>query len=133
MPIAWDPRLLTGDEMIDAQHRCLFDLAAALERECADGCDVADRTADAVCELVEYVLEHFRDEEELMERSRFPASGPHRAQHQYLAGRTLAIAAECSADGGVHPETLARFVAEWLTDHILAEDMRLAEHVRTTS
>lgn len=133
MPIAWDPGLATGDEMIDAQHRRLFELAAALEHECTDGCDVAERTADAICGLVEYVLEHFRDEEELMERSRFPASGPHRAQHQYLAGRTLAFAAECSADRGVHPEALARFVAEWLTDHILAEDMQLAEHIRQGS
>lgn len=130
-PIAWNPALVTGEEDIDEQHRRLFELAATLQSACVESCDERDRITEAVYALSEYVLEHFQDEEVYMQSVGYPQVGPHRTQHAYLSGRVLQITANHMNGLEVEPESLAVFVTEWLTGHILAEDVRAVAFARS--
>lgn len=127
--IKWDPALETRDRNIDDQHRRIFALAGELQEACLL-CDDEDRVADAVYALSDYVLEHFRDEESYMMRCGYPEIGPHRAMHDYLSGRALQFTAGY-VNGEVRGiDSLATFLVDWLTHHILAEDMRVAVYAK---
>jgi hemerythrin len=119
----WDPALETGEERIDDQHRSLFALANALDRAVSDGDTDPEITTDAVYRLTDYVVQHFADEEELMEAAGYPACGVHRSLHQHLTAETLGLAARFMSGGDVSPEMIAAFVADWLRVHIREEDM----------
>lgn len=127
--IKWDPALETHESEIDDQHRRLFALASDLQEAC-DLCEDTDRIGEAVFALSDYVLEHFRDEESYMMRCGYPEIGPHRAMHDYLSGRTLQYTARHLNGEEQSVESLATFLVEWLTHHILAEDMRVVVYCK---
>ena len=125
----WNSTLETGVRRIDEQHQELFRLAnaldALLEREVTDD----EPIADAIWALTDYVVQHFADEEELMASSGFPMARAHKMQHQRLSGETLKLAADYFNGQQVAVERLAPFVAKWLTEHILADDIEIAKHM----
>ena len=63
--------LLTGNQLIDSEHRQLFDAINALMDACAQG---AGRTkiSETVQFLNSYVNKHFGDEEKLQVQSKYP-------------------------------------------------------------
>lgn len=126
----WDPRLETGDPDIDDQHRRLFELANTLQSTCDEFCDEHDMIGDAVYSLVEYAVEHFADEEAFMERCSYPQTWPHRALHAHMSARITQLAANYMNGQEPAPETIAQLATDWLSDHILAEDMQLVEYAR---
>ena len=68
----WDPALETGHEDIDDQHRQLFALANALQEAMERNDADPDVVEDAVYSLTEYVVQHFADEEALMDACATP-------------------------------------------------------------
>jgi hemerythrin-like metal-binding protein len=127
----WDSSLRTGDVDIDDQHRSLFALANALQEAVATRNEDPDVVTDAVYRLTDYVVQHFHDEEALMERYRYPGTNSHRGLHEYLTSETMRMAMRYFNDEDLLPDTLAPFLADWLTGHIRQEDVRLVEYVRT--
>lgn len=116
----WDAALETGHPEIDDQHRRLFALANSVQDAIgAEGADVGD----AVYDLTEYVLEHFSDEQALMEECGYSRIAWHRSLHDDLTAETMRITARYMADGNVTALDLAPFLVRWLREHILAEDV----------
>jgi hemerythrin len=128
---AWDVALGTGNELIDEQHRGLFALANSVCETAAENGEDADLVADAIYRLTEYVVQHFADEEALMIQTDYPSFSIHRGLHQHLAAETLSLAARYFNDDDVRPEEIARFLADWLRDHIRSEDIPAAAHIRS--
>lgn len=125
----WDPALETGHLAIDAQHKALFALANELQ-QAVDSQDHDDEAvANAVYGLCGYVVEHFRDEEELMVQYRYPGLGPHRALHEQLSGATLDIMARFVNGEALAPSQLAPLVCDWLKGHIMQHDLALVRFV----
>jgi len=134
----WDPALETGNATIDDQHRMLFALANDLADAIAS-CTVTDEgiceedentLANAIYGLTGYCVEHFHDEEALMDAAGYPSLPTHRIFHERLAAETLKRAADYFNDEGIIPESLAPFFTEWLAGHIRREDMRFAAYLR---
>lgn len=119
----WDRALETGDELIDAQHRSLFALANALALASEHAFDDGDAVTDAVYGLAGYVVEHFHDEEQLMESFGYPGTGAHRARHEAFASDVLAFTSRFMNGEEFAPEQLASLVTDWLTTHIMLYDM----------
>ena len=129
---AWDPALETGCVDIDDQHRGLFDLANALESAIdarAGGHADEEAVANAVYGLVDYVVEHFEDEQHLMDRYRYPGRGPHRALHEQLSAETLGILARYTNGEELAPSELAPLVCGWLTGHVAQHDRSVVAFV----
>jgi hemerythrin len=129
----WEPTLATGQPEIDEQHRGIFALADELAEAIDSGHATEEIVADCVWRLTDYVIQHFADEEQLMEDARFPERAVHRSLHEHLTAETLRIAARFFNGEDLQPATLAPFLAGWLRDHILTEDLRLAEHLASRS
>jgi hemerythrin-like metal-binding protein len=125
----WDPRLDTGDEMIDDQHRSLFVLANALQTTVLSDEADEDAVEDALYRLSDYCVEHFAEEEELMQAEGYPDLGPHQALHQTLTSRTLQMMTRYFNGADLKPDAVAPFVTSWLTEHIEKADMRFVEYL----
>ena len=144
--------LLTGNQLIDSEHRQLFDAINALLDACAQG---AGRTKinETVQFLNSYVNKHFGDEEKLQVQSKYPGYAAHKQFHdgykRQLSQTTQALIAEgptvhegykrelaaaANQIGAEGPSvkslhTLNTLVGTLIT-HIRTEDKRVARHVK---
>ena len=129
----WSEHFVTGIELVDRQHRGLVDLvneAAPLlvGRETAGGGDI-----DALLErLSDYAATHFRDEEDLMAAASIdPSYLEHQSRcHHSFEDDIRLLRREMQLEGQINGQHLLRFLASWLTFHILVEDQRMARQLR---
>nr|WP_300182800.1 hemerythrin family protein [uncultured Agathobaculum sp.] len=120
------PDLETGNQLIDSEHRMLFDAINDLLLACHSGHGRAQigQTAEF---LADYVDKHFSDEEELQRSSGYPKYEPHHAFHVDYKSRIRALAKEIRENGPT-VQSLGQINAEAgvLINHIRQEDKRLA-------
>ena len=122
--------LLTGNQLIDSEHRQLFDAINALMDACAQG---AGRTKinETVQFLNSYVNKHFGDEEKLQVQSKYPGYAAHKQFHdgykRQLSQTTQALIAEGPTVKALGD--LNRIVGV-LVSHIRIEDQKLARQVK---
>lgn len=133
----FDEALLTGNETIDSQHRSLFALADRVAQTLggcwiedehrtaiADACEyrVEDAVADAVFGLVDYITEHFEDEQALMASAGYPAASVHAALHTELSMRVASYTTRYLNESELAAGELIDFFGEWLCSHIMTHD-----------
>lgn len=125
---AWTSAFETGIELIDTQHRTLFDavnrLAAAFQ-----GGTSADEARACLDFLLGYTREHFATEEQFMRDLSYPALALHGAQHAELMRQTQALKARADAGQPVALD-IAVLMADWLRHHINDEDMGYVEYLK---
>lgn len=133
MHFEWTTDLETGNEAIDSQHHSLFALANELEDAIEAETPDADAVADCVWRLADYVIQHFADEQDLMESVGYPELPVHRSMHDQLTGETMRITARMMNDEPLSATELASLVTRWLRDHIGAADKRFAAYLAERS
>ncbi|NLY30396.1 MAG: hemerythrin, partial [Firmicutes bacterium] len=77
MAIKWTPNLAVGIEKIDEQHKVLFERINALIEACNQG-KGKDTVADLITFLKDYVVFHFRDEQQIMLNYKYPQYEQHK-------------------------------------------------------
>lgn len=128
----WDETLASGNEVIDSQHRQLFQAVNDFAKACRQnkGATEIQRTLDF---LINYTVDHFRDEEELQRRYGFPDYMRHRQYHREFSKVALGLAERLEREGPT--EGLTREVYEtagrWLLHHIKSDDFVLAAYIKS--
>lgn len=117
--------LYTGSTLIDEDHRKLVDRVNALIAAMESG-DCGPRLADAMNELVAYSGEHFGREDEEMQRIDYVAMYAHQAEHAKLLKQVIELKKVLDGGGKINAPAVAEFLGEWLREHILSADMKLA-------
>lgn len=118
----WEKKYATGILEIDAQHQYLFALTNRLLRNVEEKVSMAT-IAVTIAQLSDYVDEHFRREEAMLRRAKYEDLENHSAQHRKLSeqlgeyGRRLREQTLSVTD-------FARFMQQWLSRHILQQDMK---------
>jgi hemerythrin len=79
--------------------------------------------------LLDYTRTHFAAEERLMLLHAYPDYDRHRAAHEGLAGRVAGLFAKFQQGEPVITLQLAKFLRDWLTDHILGMDKELGAYL----
>lgn len=122
--------LITGNTLIDSEHKQLFDAINALLDACASGKgrDQIMRTVDF---LNGYVGRHFSDEERLQVTSKYPNYPSHKTFHDGYKRQLQQTTQELLADGAT-VKSLGKLnqVAGVLLSHIRTEDRKLAKHLK---
>jgi hemerythrin-like metal-binding protein len=80
----------------------------------------------AMNDLIAYTGEHFRREEAEMVRTRYVAELAHRSEHTKLLKQLVELKQMLDAGGRMNNPAVADFLSQWLRDHILAADRKLA-------
>lgn len=122
--------LLTGNALIDSEHRELFAAVNNLMDACAQG-KGRDQIQKTVQFLGDYVAKHFRDEEGLQVKSNYPGYPAHKQFHDGYR-RKLAETTQVLTREGPSVKALGDLngVVAILVSHIRTEDKRLARHIK---
>ena len=122
--------LLTGNALIDSEHRELFAAVNNLMDACTQG-KGRDQIQKTVQFLGDYVAKHFRDEEGLQTKSNYPGYPAHKQFHDGYR-RKLAETTQVLTREGPSVKALGdlKGVVAILVSHIRTEDKRLARHIK---
>jgi hemerythrin len=126
------PDCLTGIDIIDNEHRNLFNMlnraSALLSDDYQD--DYYHELKDLVTQLESYADEHFKHEEAEMVRLRDPELMSQRAQHNYFRDKVHEYEFE-NMDSSEEQKNLltdmVNFLARWLYRHILSSDILIGK------
>jgi hemerythrin len=122
MPIkfVWDNSYSVGNEMIDSQHRRLFDLGNEIQ-----SIQLSEVTR-TIMNLYKHTRQHFDTEEQHMKAIGYPKLEQHRELHNGLiTGLNNLIEKPINTNIGL--EGLKKFVYNWIIDHILNHDKKYFE------
>lgn len=134
--LEWGEALLTGVPEIDEQHMILVhtlnEAAERLGRECS-----AEILGQITQDLLGYALYHFDTEEELMQQSGYceqdaTMQALHLEQHRSFSAKVVAVRHDLKAGVLISREELLSFLNNWLINHILNTDKRLAAFLLTS-
>lgn len=121
----WNDELLTGDAMVDEQHRTLFEMVERFADALDAGGD-GEAVADTLYEVLVYAEDHFRDEEALMERIDYPGLESQRRMHAAFAADAKDMARAFIERHSVTGPVLLDYLTDWLDNHVRTQDMALA-------
>lgn len=127
--VKWDSKYEVGVGVVDAQHKALFDRVNALfdAMQAGHGRDEIGRTLKF---LATYTVEHFKTEEDLMQRYAYPGYASHKAIHDDLTHQVTDLQAKLAAGSQMLSLPVMHFLRDWLAHHISEEDMKLAQHLK---
>ncbi|WP_170826963.1 bacteriohemerythrin [Magnetovibrio blakemorei] len=125
--LVWDDNLSIGIDAIDDDHKALILLLDNL----TDQALMKGNVDEALTELIEHTLAHFKREEVVMEVCAYPYLQYHRDVHRKLTQDVGQFAARWR----VHRDTqitleLLSFLRDWLVNHITKDDAALAPYVK---
>ena len=116
--IAWRDGFKIGLAQVDLEHRHLFTLIKALSLASVD---------ETVEELLDYVVTHFSNEQEMMEKSGYPAFEQHLKLHEDFASQVADFLGNGAAWTDDRVQDLRRFLNKWLIGHIMTHDLRFGK------
>ncbi len=121
-----DESLLVGFDAIDDDHKKLVALVNQLHNAVAKGLGKIS-VMEKLDELVDYTAWHFRHEERLMQTNDYPHLERHQIKHKALIAQVQEIQEQFKADDLNAPGKLNRLIKNWLINHILKVDNKLAD------
>ena len=119
--VEWIDTLSVGVGELDDDHKNLIRIinrVLACERE-------GGSVKWALGELSAYAKDHFRREEQMMEKAGYPKLESHREAHQSFTEWLSSLSMLYGSDPGAEyylAETMREYLQNWLTDHIMKVD-----------
>ncbi|GFN36112.1 bacteriohemerythrin [Tepidimicrobium xylanilyticum] len=132
----WKERYRIGVDVIDNQHKELFDrLSRFIQTVQKDTIweDKMDDVKETLDFMKEYVIYHFNDEERYQEEINYPELEEHREAHdKFREGINEYV--RIFEQGQFNEEKIKEFAAKlmtWLIMHVGKMDQRIGEYVRS--
>lgn len=120
-PYCWTEDLAIGHAPLDEAHRQLFAILGRLQNALLCSANPLP-ISEALVDLFEHCAEHFRHEEELMQRHQHPHTEAHRAEHDLLLASVQRLHHRFT-DGEIAWLTeLRQFLDDMLIPHIRNAD-----------
>ncbi len=106
----------TNITVADDQHQVLFGMLNALHESVPSG----DRKliGEKLDTLINFVVDHFAEEERLMTQTNYPDYAAHKAEHTKLLETCGGVAAKFKAGELEITQDTTAFVKDWLVNHI---------------
>ncbi|MDI3310063.1 MAG: bacteriohemerythrin [Thermoanaerobacterium sp.] len=129
--IKWQQSLSVGIDMIDDEHKELFNRV----NDVFDAC-MKQQGQDKVYEILgflrEYTVKHFGDEEKLLEKYKYPELPQHKKLHEKFINDIQEIENDVKKNGVSVSivTTLNRKLVDWLINHISKVDKKYGEYIK---
>lgn len=123
--IYWKESYRVGIDIIDEQHKRLFDIAEEAEKlmEMPEHIDKFDEIINILNELRDYVKYHFEQEEELLLEIKYKKFFEHKIAHndfiEYIYSLDIEDIDKHQHDRGIK---ILRVLMDWLVEHVLERD-----------
>ena len=132
MKVEFDDSLITGNTMIDNQHKELIAKIDALLTCCEQGGGKV-QAIKMLDYLENYTEFHFAEEEKLQEEVSYPALEGHRQKHEEFKKAVEVLYDMLVEEEGPSEAFVAavkKNVVDWLFDHIKNMDQALAAYIK---
>ena len=126
--VTWDPSYSVKVNRCDDDHKKLFSMINALHEAMMAG-HGSDKVQQIVKQLADYTKFHFSAEEAFLEKTKYPGLTAHRAEHQAFVKRVEQFQQELAAGKSVQSISVAKFLNEWLVNHIKQTDQKYSAHL----
>lgn len=128
--VSWQESYSVGVDSLDADHKKLLrlinNLQTAIHYQTGE-----EFIHEALDELVDYTRTHFSREEALMRDNGYPDFEAHQREHREMIAKVNGMIARYEAEGEEALEPLARFLKEWLLNHINGTDQRYGPYLNS--
>ncbi len=121
----WTDDLATGSALIDGDHHKLISMVNALFDSMAKG-QANDIISKVLNNLIIYTKEHFGREEAEMQRIRYVGETAHKSEHTKLIKQVAELKSSLDAGQKTNVVAVSKFLDDWLRNHILMVDKKLA-------
>lgn len=126
--IEWSSGLSVNVPSIDEQHKKLVNMINALNHAMERG--LTDEAIQSIFDgLLAYTNKHFEYEEELLNRTGFPASAAHEREHASLRSRVVEMQERVARGEMVLGVEVMDFLRDWLVNHIMGSDRAYSKHL----
>ena len=136
MRYVMDSSFLTGCELVDTQHRQLFEAINSLLDACASGSAGDERAQEGLKKsldfLSDYTVKHFFDEEQLLKKHGFTDLGHHHQYHEAFK-KVVRDLSHVFIFQGVSTNLITEVenkIGSWLIEHIKGQDFRWAKELK---
>ena len=131
MRAEFSDNLITGNELIDSQHKELIDRINKLLDSCEENnaSSVAVKTLDFLSDYTDF---HFSAEEDLQKDVNYPGYTQHKAQHDSFKKTIEELHEMLQEEEGPSPafvEKVEENVIKWFYTHIEGFDRSVAEYI----
>ena len=126
----FDDTLVTGNEMIDGQHKELIEKINQLLGACENGGGKV-KAIQTLAYLAEYTEFHFGEEEKLQEEIAYPGIKEHKKEHEKLRETVKELHEMLEESEGpteAFVQQVEKNVVKWLYSHIKGFDRSVAEY-----
>ena len=127
---SWSSEYETGIDIIDSQHKQLFDYLDQVELAIAT--DNGTQVEEIARGLIHYAISHNTFEETLMKQAGYPMLEAHAQVHESFKERAQGYIQQL--DAGTDPMRVARDIriqiGLWLINHIKREDKHYVPYVK---
>jgi hemerythrin len=125
--VTWDDCYSVGVPLIDAQHKELVRMTNDLFQSCLKGKETAEISfMKTVQGAAAYAKTHFGTEEQILEPLDYPSFAAHKKQHEDFVAEVLRIIRDFEGGKKLSPKDLARFLRDWVLNHIAGSDKEYA-------
>ena len=131
MEAVFDDSLVTGNEMIDTQHKELINRINKLLLICANETSAKREAVETLDYLAEYTDFHFNAEEKLQEEIGYPGIEEHKEKHEEVRRVVKELHEMLEEQEGPTDEFVEQVnknVTAWLYNHIRGFDRSVAEY-----
>ena len=109
--------------MLDEQHKRIVDMINTLisDREATVRSETISEMLDG---LTKYAMNHFREEEQLLEEHEYPDLASQKEEHTAYRIKVVAFCQSTISYEDSVPAELLKFMHGWWVNHILESDMK---------
>lgn len=128
--LSWDDKLSVGIKVIDDDHKKLIALINTLQTAVMyPSGETYER--QALKEVVDYTVYHFKREEDLMQENDYPDFESHKKTHEAMISKVQEFmdAYENNSEGAICD--LTKYLKVWLIKHIAGTDQQYCTHLHS--
>ena len=119
--INWSDDISVNNEVIDNQHKRLFELTNNLIRN--KNSKTTDRIiGESLNELIHYTQTHFKDEEQILEERKYPKLDEHKKIHNSFLKEVILFTKDVMEAKTTVTEKLIKYLIDWLLNHTSIDD-----------
>jgi len=127
MEFKWTTKYSVNNELIDVQHRMLFAIINDLNTYIINGQGL-ENIEEILNKMSAYATLHFRTEEDILLKSNYTEYQKHKDYHDNFKKQIFKSTQEVISNKNEKTVIeIHRFLVDWLTSHILDEDVKYSE------
>ncbi|MDR2184159.1 MAG: hemerythrin domain-containing protein [Treponema sp.] len=127
----WTKNYSVGIDLLDSQHKTLMELTDNFVLGCIEATsgDIKPYFKKQITAILDYLVLHFRMEEQLLSILKFPAAAAHRRGHARCMGEIYYWLNEINSLKSQVILSFTRYLRERIFDHVTGEDQGYGRYI----